>query len=754
MTTWAEVQTNPEYQKLPAERKEAARKQYFDEMVAPKVPKEKLSSVRAQFDKDTTQQAAPAPAQPQRSEVAAMGDMNPIAGLAETGMNMATGIAALPVEAAASTYKLATAPWGKKAEEAAKASEGVRESMIYQPQTTIGKGMTKAVGTVLGIPGEIGEAAESAVQNRLEGKGIPKTAMVAEVGARLAPEVAATLLGARVGGKLRARAAPGEAAAEAARQASVKAAPDVARQYLESKTGYKWDELPQGLKDKLTIVARDPESLKKLEPETIEREARAERLNMPISRGDAARNLGQQTREDLVKKVGDENPIRDMRSAQDTALHGAMDEVRKSTGAIAKTGEQIGESVQDEGIRGKKAASKSAYDAAFDKARATEPKASVSADPLYEALAKNPDIQELGFLEKWLKKAQIEQKGEGPGAPVQLSTDIGKALKARAKGGKSEEVLERRPIPLTELQHLRETAAGIARSAHGSEKYFAGKLVKAIDKSFDKIPAAAKAWKEARDLFKAHQKEFEEQGIIKALGDNKRNSSDRRVDVEKTVAKVLKSSKADIGALKKTLTTGGTQATRGAGTRAWRNIQAGVLDALKKKAEGKRGIKGEKGQAQFGSQFLDLFNELEANGKIDAIFDAPQAAKLREIAKGVADVRTKADKGISGADTAMNLKVENTLSKLEKTAKLPWGGKYIAGVAKVAKGIVKAGETEREFANAKTTPVTEAAETASKAAKKSDKKARRSRNTLRGLRRAGPVAPPLTLQNQQDQQQK
>jgi hypothetical protein len=775
--SWDDVQANPDYQKLAPEKKEAARDSYFKQVVAPKVTPEKLTAARQSFDRYSMKSA---PAE-QKSLLERAGDVTSggIVGMAgraaapllETGLHNLTGAVSLPFQAAASLYGAATAldaPKGTHgitgAENATKYSQAVADAMTYQPRGEVAKGLTEVAGKVLGLPGELGEAAESAVQSKLENKGIPKTAKAAEITARMVPEVAAAVLGGRAGEAVKVRAATALSATRSATAAAATEALNTAKDFVTTKAGLKWEDVPPELQKKLRIAARDPKGLEKLDPETVQREVRAARLGMPISRGDAERNLGQQTREDTIKKVGDQNPVRDIRSAQDTALHGAVDEVRKSTGAEATTHEQIGESVQDAALRGKKTASKSAYDAAFDKARKTEPGASVSADPLYEALEHDPDIQHLGFLQTWLKKANIEREVEGEGTPappkgrkIQLNTDVSKAVKARdatagkpTRGGGGDTTIERRPIPLSELQDLREKAAGIARTAQGSEKYFAGKLVKAIDRSFEKIPPAAKAWKEARSLYKAHQEEFEEQGIIKALGSNKRQSSDRRVPVENTVGKVLKSSKADIGTLKKTMTTGGTKATRAAGEKAWKNIQAGVLDELRKKAEGKRQIKGEKGQAQFGSPFLDMYNELKANGKIDAIFDAKQIAKLEEIAKGVADVRTKADKGISGSDTAANLRVENTLSGLEKAAKHT-GGTYIAGALKLAKGIHESGRTQREFARAKTTPVTEAAENAREVRKKAAKARRGGSNTLKVARRLGPMAP-LTLQNQSDQQ--
>jgi hypothetical protein len=50
---WSEVVANPEYQALPDDQKEAARAQYFQEVVAPQVPADQLQAARAEFDADT-----------------------------------------------------------------------------------------------------------------------------------------------------------------------------------------------------------------------------------------------------------------------------------------------------------------------------------------------------------------------------------------------------------------------------------------------------------------------------------------------------------------------------------------------------------------------------------------------------------------------------------------------------------------------------------------------------------------------------
>ncbi len=49
-TAWSEVASSPEYQALPPDQKDAARQQYFQQVVAPKVPPEHLEVAKQQFD--------------------------------------------------------------------------------------------------------------------------------------------------------------------------------------------------------------------------------------------------------------------------------------------------------------------------------------------------------------------------------------------------------------------------------------------------------------------------------------------------------------------------------------------------------------------------------------------------------------------------------------------------------------------------------------------------------------------------------
>ena len=496
-------------------------------------------------------------------------------------------------------------------------------------------------------------------------------------------------------------------------------------------------------KKRLKTAARDPAELNKLDPEAVKVEARAERLKMPVTRGQVTRDPAQLGAEDRASKSSG-NPVSKIKAAQDKALHTAVDEVRQDTGGTAQTREGVGRSVQNEGLRNKVAWSKRNYDRLYKIARNTEPDAATAPHALYDLLSQNPEIQRIGFVETWLNKAKVKTKG--PGTDIELGTDISKAKKAAAGG--EDNKIQIRNVKLSELEDLRKRAVGIAKKG-GDNAHYAEEVIKTIDDAFEKIPTAAKAWKEARDAFKKHKLEFEDQKAVKDLSTD-RSRTDRKTGLAETTDKIMGYEAEDLIKLKKSLTKGGTPETRAAGEKAWKNIQAGVIDHLREKAHGKRANVNEERQDEFNSSFREAFSELDKDGKIDVIFDKKQAAKLREIYQAVGDVRMPPSSRLHGSDTAANLeaqRVENTLSMLEKASKIPGIGKPFAGTIGIAKSVWDKGAITRASARAKTTPLSEAAQTA----KRTRSKANKARNTLKTIKR-GSRASPLTLQSQQDQQ--
>lgn len=521
-----------------------------------------------------------------------------------------------------------------------------------------------------------------------------------------------------------------------------------AQDYVRNRVGVAWDSLSTGLKDTITSIAKDAGSLEKLNPDDVARKARLDAGGIKATRGQVTRDLGQLTKEENLVKSEAGRDIRNIKADQDTRLHELVDAVRKDTGATAETRSQAGDSVQNKGLRAKLRASKANYDKLYKSARETEPEATVSTDPMYDFVRGNPEvlnpsIQHLNWLQSWLKKAGIESEGEvaTPAAASTRRGSMGEPIEETTAAGTKTEV-QRRGVKLAELDDLRKKALSIAKGG-GDNAHYAGEVIKAIDKSFEEIPSAAKAWKEARDAFKAHKTEYDEQGIIKKLATDK-TRTDRRVAVEKTVDTVMRGSVEDITALKTSLTEGHlSPENEAAGVQAWKDVQGSVVDKLKEAATGKREIGNEQGVTQFNSSFRNVFNELDKDGKIDAIFSPEQAKRLRDINQLVEDVRTTPSGRVAGSDT-----VPRIISMLDGVGKLPLGiGKLAGPVADIAAGVAtkawKAGKEGREVRRAQADPL----EDAVKGAKKN----------IRGRRNkaaAGAAAPAFTIgeQLQRDQQ--
>lgn len=743
---WEDVVAKPTYQGLSPEQKEQVRNAYWTEVIAPKIPVDQQKVARQAFDKDTVPKNGPQASGGTVGKVLdyALGSQ---VGALEAGLHVASQAAALPVEAAGSLLNLATAPPGQRAEKAAGLSQAIGSAMTFEPRTPQGKHIADLADYISGIVPKVAEKATGWIAENPIVKGVlgPQGSAVAQGVANTAVQAVPTLLGVRAGKTAVAEASPAAAAGRAT-AAATRASEGVkrAQEYVKSKTSLDWDKLPDGIKTKLSQVAEQgPDALAKLKPEAIERQANLAKVKAPATRGEVERDLTQLTREENMSKQPAGAAVRDIHAAQDEALHKQLDVVRRSTGGKAVTRQQVGKTVQNDALRNKAAVSVKNYDRLYKDARAAEPDATVKADPFYEFLEKNgevlnPNVQHLAFLKSWLNKAKLERPAEPSGPSLSTSTDVGKALSDRGKPVAEEEGgVVRRPIKLVELDDMRRKASAIARKG-GTDGHYAGELVNAIDKSFDGVPAAATKWKAAREAYKAHKIEFEDQALIKKLTSNKGKSrTDRATALEETTETVLKHSAEDIVKLEKSLKEGGTPQTQAAGKRAWANLQAGVVDYLREKASGKRAIQGEKGQQQFNAPYRDAFAELDADGKIDVLFSRTQAKRLRQIYQAVGDVRTKPTGRIAGSDTA----ARQALSKAEAATAIPYVGKPIAVAAKLGGKLMDMGEEARQGRRAKSSELDDAAT----AAAKKNKAAAGSRNTLRSIKAASGVAHRATL---------
>lgn len=780
IVTWDEVTAKPGYQGLEPEQKEQVRDAYWKEVIAPKLPPEQQKLARQAFDNDTLPKKGPQASGGTVGKVLdyALGSQ---LGLAEETLHLGSQIVGGMAGGVASLYEGITAPAGLKAKEAAGAAEAVSNAVTYQPHFTAGKKIAGMADAIAGVVPKVADwatkdIAEDPTLKRVLG---PTGSEVVQGLANTAAVAIPTLLGAK-GAKAIATESGAAATAARATVAATRASEGLkrAQAYIKAKTSLDWDTIPANVQKNLTDVAtHDPDALVRLKPKAIERQARLEELDIPASRGAIERDRAQMTHEQTLSKGDVGKPLQAIRDIQDTALHHHVDIVRRSTGAKASTRQGVGESVEralrgtkeespekwgtpeiEKGLKSSAKAvwSKANYNRSFATARATEPSASVSPEPIVKLLDKNPDMHELGWLSSWLKRAKVEQTSEK--LPEQSGTRY-----VDAEGGPrwSWKTPVNGPQPglrsvkLDELTHLREQASAIARTGQGSEKLYAGKVVGAIDEAMGKIPAAAKNWRKAFGEFKQHNIEFGDQALVNQLTDMK-SRTDPVTALEDTSDVIRGHSAADIRNLKKTLTEGGTAATRAAGQQAWKDIQGSLLDYLKERADPAE-EKGGAEQAQFSKGFRKEFRELDKDGKIDAIFSPAQAKRLRAVAQATEDVRTQPRMGVTGSDTAANLQAAKdrqqlkTLSVLEKTSRFGKTGQMVAGGARWLRSLKESGQAIKDVATAKRSRLDEAAEDARKKAPKPPTKLG---NTLRSIRAGAGVAHRATLKDKKKDDKK
>jgi hypothetical protein len=350
-----------------------------------------------------------------------------------------------------------------------------------------------------------------------------------------------------------------------------------AEAYVRDRLGLSWDALADATKRKLETVAAKAGNLEKLNPDAVKRQAHLEREGFgrkPITTtvGKLERDNAQLLREQGAAATPSGRSIVDTDVATNRDLRANIETLVErlrgigQTRATATTREQVGAAVagREKGAPGaltvKQAKAKAATRAAYEEARKTEPDATVAPDAMYEFVRGNPEvlnpqIQHLGWLNSWLKKAGIE------------SEDVD------AEGNPT---TNRRPINARELDDLRKKAGKMAGGT-GDSAHYAKEVLTAIDKTFDEgLPGSAAKWKAARAAHAAERGEFANQGAIARLVETKGGNfgTDPKTALEDVWKASVKNGKLEeIRTLKRSLLSGDAE-TRLAGKKALRELKA------------------------------------------------------------------------------------------------------------------------------------------------------------------------------------
>ena len=602
----------------------------------------------------------------------------------------ASALTAIPASLGGGLTYLGTLAATQDPEAAKSVQESTQEALTYKPTSRYGKEYTEGLGrlteALVERPTEAaGEYARRGVQT-LGGSAQASGATGAAVktGLQAIPYVLG-LRSFRGGSRV-------SSAAASATESTVDAAGVTSAREFTRSAGVDFESLPRAIQGTLSRMAARGEDLSRLDARALERVARAQSLDVPvpITRAQATRDLGDITEEENLRRTHAGAALRDKMAQQDTALHRNLAALREQVAPGSKL-----QSSADAGLPVQSAARRKLQ---VLKGQSTR---------LYE------EARAAGDLEKPISPAPIAEWLKDPANGANAGW-----VAARIKAYQSPDGT----ISINNLERIRQEA-NAATQEGGTRGHFAGRLKEVIDQTLDQVPGAEK-YKAARESWKAWNQEFTRQRAIRDLTSEKANVTDRRIALEGTTDYVLKASRESLEEIRDTLTKGGTEKTRARGEKAWRDLQAGIIQKLREEAAGKRAITNEQDMEQFNAAFLDRFGELDRTGKLDVLFGKPAADKLRKIAQTVRDVRTTPADRIAGPNTASRL-----VAAMETFA-------HSTGLAFVARGGRAVTEKIREASRAERAavdPVEEAVRKEKRVAR-SERAGARAARTVRTLR--------------------
>jgi hypothetical protein len=192
--------------------------------------------------------------------------------------------------------------------------------------------------------------------------------------------------------------------------------------------------------------------------------------------------------------------------------------------------------------------------------------------------------------------------------------------------------------------------------------------------------------------------EFERQGAIARLVENKGMSYDRATALEDTWSKTVKSgSLEDLIAVRESLMKSDAR-----GQQAWADLKSATVEYIKDQATGGRlGLKNERGESHFTWNGLRRAVDEIGPDKLRELFGAEDAKRIETIVEAAQILKTEAPTGIKGSPT-----MDKFLTFFDKLGKVPG----LERASTLGKGIAKVkqiGQADRDLKRATTTPLDE-----------------------------------------------
>lgn len=583
-------------------------------------------------------------------------------GWSEAALNMGSGMIATPLAGIAGLGTLATNALGITDADPTNVIHGVQGALTYQPRTQAGDTATQIVSYPFQ---KLAQGADYLGGKTAELTGSPAAGAAVNTAVNFAP----ALLTHRVFASNKTASANSASVASAA-----------AQDFVNTKTSLKWKSLPDEIKTRLESVASDAGALDKLDPAAVERQIRLQQLPAPVpaTKGQLTRDVVQLRNEQNVSATEGGKAIRQVYVDQNRALVNNLDILKGRIPAKAATPEEVGLSVQDAALRDKLAQQKAKVRELYKQAESSgELQGPVSPKPVMDLLDNSPDLTHLGWVQSWLNRV--------------------KATKTETAGGTTVETTKQ--LTLKEMEDLRQAAVAKAMDG-GTEGYYAGKVIDAIDNATD--GAGGVAYKAARAARKAQALEFQDQGAVARLVENK-TRTDRSVALEDTWRKtVIGGSLEDLNNVKRSLLTGEFATARAAGRQAWRDLQAQTIQHIKDTAT-KSVTRFEDGTPNVTPAAMEQAIRSVGDAKIDALFSKGTARRIRQIMQATRDVKTTPPSGYSGSGT-----FANALAFMEKgLGKIPLLGDVASGTVRAVGKVREMGAAGRQVRESQQMPLPE-----------------------------------------------
>ena len=685
MKTWAEVEQSQAYQAMAPEDRDAARGQYFDQVVAPQVPQADRAAARQQFDHATRASIEPGAGHQDwlgRHLQAAPHTIEGKGGAGEAGLGMLTGMVAAPVAGLAG---LASMVPGVSDKPAGQVVQDVERALTYQPRTAAGQ---KAEKTLTYLPEKYSQVMDYAggkvADWTLKAGASPEVSALLGAGVKTAGEMAPAAFGLRgMRGGTGAAAAGGTAEAGAAEAAATRAAAERAAAAVDrsagtaaegGQPGVRWTDLPAHVQEKITEAARHAESFDKLSPEALQRAARLESLDIRYSRGDVTRDPRQMGLEaDLARGTAEGRELAELKLEQTRRLHEHLETLQGRGAPQASTPSQAGKAVV-ENLKSQAEASSKRVDQLYDQARKTgETAATVDSEPLLDLINKAPNPLHLDYIGNKLKRLGMAKQDEA-----------------------GNWVTTGKPISLNDLEEIYKGASAEGK-AGGTEGHYAGLVKQRINEMTE--GAGGDAYRAARAARSEHARTFENPKMMdRLLGEEKGNRKTALEDVwNKTV---VDGSISDLELVKRQLLTGKDRPR--AARQAWREVQGQTVQFIRDMAT--KGPKDEMGRrAVSGTKMRQALNSI-GEEKLNTIFSKETTRRLYKLADAAEDLTTAPRRAAAvGSDTMTRF-----LSMLDTVTKIPIVGtpfKVAAGAAKTVAELSKKGEAGAQVREALRSPL-------------------------------------------------